>query len=442
MKLQTRSTVTTTLRVAVKMRALAIIILSVVGLITFGCAGGGTGGTDGGGSVRILGRVVQENDAPLSGGKVTILETGDTSVITTAGAFEFPAVSVPSANVNLEVEGNRGTSSALLDNVTPDLEEVEVTVKVSRDQRSATVPRRVNKPRPAKPTPKPQPTEQPVPVEPTPVVENPQPTVAPTQTPATPSGFPGARSENFFFVPFLINVDSGGAAPPTVNSSGSEIFPRQLLAAPSDPIWYGFSSRASRIKRRSSAAVRFTITQDSSSFAVTVGPLSIPSSGNLDPIPLYLFRSDGGAGSLSLFSPDPKVSVVPSSGSSPAVVPSPPVNQVSEVKFIVRVAPELNASLINVRPFPAARTFGSSTALEPAGFWGRYLGDFATAPTNSLRVSLTSTDGTGQGTRLSGIGPVSLPEKVNGVQTVYLDVTAAVAEDGTRTGLNVQQIFP
>lgn len=442
MKLQTRLTSITTLGVAFKMRALATVVFSAVGLIAFGCAGGGTGGTDGGGSVRILGRVVQENDAPLSGGKVTILETGDTSVITAAGAFEFPAVSVPSSAVNLEVEGDRGTSSALLDKVTPDLEEVEVTVKVSRDQRSATVPRRVNKPRPAKPTPKPQPTEQPIPGEPTPVVENPQPTVAPTPTAATPSGFPGARSETVFFVPFLLHVDSPGTAPRVLGSNGSELFPRQLLAAPSDPIWYGFSSRLARKLRGGGPTLRFTISQESASFAVAVGPLSIPSSGSIDPIPLYLFRPDGGAGSLSLFSPDPKVSVVPSSGSSPAVVPSPPVNQVSEVKFIVRVAAELNASSINVRPFPAPRTFGSISAIEPAGLWTRYLADFVSAPTSSLRVSLTSTDGTGQAVRLSGIGPVVLPGKVSGVQTVYLDVTAAVAEDGTRTGLNVQQINP
>ena len=425
---------------------LCAVLSSLALFLSFGCAGGGTGGTDGGGSVKIIGLVLQDNEQPLSSGKVTILETGDSSLVTSSGSFEFPAVSVPETTINLEVEGTRGNSTVLLDKVTPDIAEVEVTVKVSRDQRNATIRRRVDKPRPKKPTPQPRSTPDggsPPPTSPTPgdpgrPVKPPVPTAMPTPTSPVPSGFPGANSERVLFVPFLLNVEGGGT-PPTVTSGSGAISVRQLANTPSEPIWYGFSTRVTRALRRGPATSRFEIQHESTSFSVTVGPFTIPTSRNLDPIPLYLFRSPDGSGALALFSPDSRVSVTPFPSSPPTVVGDPPANRISEVKFVAQIAPELNAASVSLRQFPSPRLIGVLNGLESLGFWGRYLGDYVSAPPTSVRISISSTDGTSAG---AGIASIVLPEPINGQRTIYLSVTPAIDENGTRTGLNVQQVAP
>ena len=97
-----------------KTRGLSLVwivigLISAMGLAS-GCAGGGTGGTDGGGilNATVLGKVLDQDGAPLSGATVTVLDDGKAALTSESGEFVLSNVSAPQDGLTFEIsqDGN------------------------------------------------------------------------------------------------------------------------------------------------------------------------------------------------------------------------------------------------------------------------------------------------------------------------------------------------
>lgn len=77
-----------------RISTLTLMLLWCVSIAALAACGGGTTGTDGGSTTRILGNVTFQTGEPLAGGNVTLLETGDRSTIDPAGNFEIEKASL------------------------------------------------------------------------------------------------------------------------------------------------------------------------------------------------------------------------------------------------------------------------------------------------------------------------------------------------------------
>ncbi len=124
-------------------------------LISFGC-GGGTVGTDGGGSTRILGMLVTASGVPVAGASLTI--GNDTRVIQTTESGEFSAEQVlTSSDLPIYIDVNNSKSQVVISDLPENPLEIEVDIELREQNSQALVRKKTVRPRPT-PTATPIPT--------------------------------------------------------------------------------------------------------------------------------------------------------------------------------------------------------------------------------------------------------------------------------------------
>lgn len=147
-------------------------IVSLLLILLFVGCGGGTSGTDGGQTVRILGSLVNQNSSPLPAATVTVLDSGESTQTDASGAFALETPSTPSLTVEV-VTGQLRFQSTIGD-LDPNSPEITLTIQIDTERGTISIENVSIKPNP---TPSAPPASAPA---------SPAPTPAPsTKSPST-----------------------------------------------------------------------------------------------------------------------------------------------------------------------------------------------------------------------------------------------------------------
>lgn len=127
-----------------------IIILAII--LLSGC-GGGTIGTDSGGTTKVAGEIVTSNGEKVPGASVTIAESGDQAITDQDGQFEIDTP-ITQSTVTFLVEVDGVSLSSLISDVPLDPEKLAVVLELNLDELSVVVASSEVTPR-SSPTPQP-----------------------------------------------------------------------------------------------------------------------------------------------------------------------------------------------------------------------------------------------------------------------------------------------
>lgn len=184
---------------SVVVRALALPLLLISVFFTTGC-GGGTVGTDGGGSTKIVGLISTSDGLPVAGATVQVGTERITVETDVTGHFSTEQI-VTTSELAIVVTTSETSSQITVADLPLRPEQVEVEIEVRVQDKNVRLRKQVVKPRPT-PTaipsvtetiasiPTPLPTTIPLEPTPTPVVVEPTATSAVTPTPVVPEETP------------------------------------------------------------------------------------------------------------------------------------------------------------------------------------------------------------------------------------------------------------
>lgn len=428
-------------RFSQRLRVLLQAITASCLAVALGCAGGGTGGTDGGGGTRfaIIGKTLSDQGRPLPRTTVTVLETGDVTLSNDNGAFSF-ATNLPdgSESVTLEVSNQGVVASARVSELPPEIDELDVDLSFSPQRRTVRVTRKEIKKR-RKPTPTatavPTPAPDQIPGPDDGGSPAPTPPVLPTQAPPTSDG-----RGNVVIVPFFIKNISNTT---TVSISGSSSLARRVtLALPdSEPNWLLAALPIVRKGNRSSFGTTFGIAVgDTAQFTVNVARRPLSGATTAEAISLYLNEGPEG---ISLFSPVEGVTISPPAAGIPASLPTPPESVIGDIYF--RVIPNGGSIRVSSLSFKGAgvgriallRVFPpDSSGAVTVRAYGQLR---ALTTLSSLRVVGTATDSSGIARQFSqSLRDVAVSsDNNNSERTVQLELLVGSAADGSEDSLRL-----